>query len=179
MRESVSSVLHGILFTRLLHNQHPVSTHTTTITGSTTSYAYCKLQDADVEKQIDVICQQLISNDSVEKTVIVSIMKKDNKRQHGWSVLRPRASTQETEVLERWTVNVKIVPQRSQPPDLLAKAVQESLIYIASSAMSTPPKDKEDSEEISFRLEILGGSESLASMFKRMLSDSNIPPLLG
>lgn len=157
----VPSILHAILFTRLLSNHQPILT----VPVADSAFYYCKLQDGEIERQIEGIINRLI--DTVGKRVIlVTIYKKDNNKRT-WMMMKQ----DNVKVLERWTVTVNVLAGESH---LLCKSVQDCLIYIASSTVTIQEED-----EVTYRLEVIGAAESLTTMFKRLLSESNIPPLLG
>lgn len=186
IRQVVSSVLHAILFTRLTNNEGRLLVDTVNSTQST--YSYCKLQDEDVEKQVDLVVQQLCDNiNRPEHIIIVTISGADKRdtanqgKSYGWMLMRPKAiDASECMTLEKWTITVKVtnVPLSRKDATLLTLSIQESLIYICSSKLHC--ENEAILGNILYKIELVNGtSESLAGMLKRMLAESNIPPLLG
>lgn len=198
LKDLARAIVHSILFQRLIHISQP-----RVVDLDAYHISYSRVVDPAVERTVESTVSALVASaaESPEWTPQVHVLFYDRKERKGW--LLQRQGNLETHCWERWIVTFKVVTFNDNDSERqrqgtamcqLTKAgkqrlidqLQAALLYIPSMCgPSTPPSLVDDSERYPFRLHIPsgggagGGGESLTSLFKKLLSESSIPPILG
>lgn len=201
IKEVVQAVLNTILFQRLLKHRHYQ-----VVDLDHYGLSYCKMVDGSdasipsVENDIEKAVRAVQDGHQAIAVLFYS------KERRGWlgGVTNRRG---DGHCWERWCITVRISPStpfrlyahsshpfgvEERTSQEVGEQLQKALLYISSQEGQAPDPDSLEVDPYPYKITVRqqstgkdvatasdGKGESLTSLFKRILSDSNIPPLLG
>lgn len=152
---------------------------------------YCKCVSEEVDFKVDAAVTCAIHelkddrhNSSNATTITVMFFDRKEKKS-GWLMMGGgRTDDESRRCWEKWQISVRLAEEKSE--NEVGKMVMDSLLYIAG-VNWTAPESSSNVDPFPFKIVTSGGSnghhqqaaESLTSLFKKMLTESSIPPLLG